>query len=83
MSKLGEYYDFVSEISLRHMNDKLEEENKKNNMEDSMIRASRKAGLTRNQLLDTLFEEGVIAVYNLGMQHMYEYLKGEDDEKTV
>ena len=44
-------------------------------MEDSMIRASRKAGLTRNELLDTLFEKGVLAVYNLGMQHMYEYLE--------
>lgn len=45
------------------------------NKEDSMIRASNKAGLTRNQLLDTLFEKGVLAVYNLGMQHMYEYLE--------
>ena len=43
--------------------------------QDSMSRASRKAGLTRNQLLDTLFEEGVLAVYNLGMKHMYEYLE--------
>ena len=44
-------------------------------IQDAMIRASRKAGLTRNQLLDTLFEEGVLAVYNLGMKHMYEYLE--------
>ena len=51
--------------------------------QDIMIRASRKAGLTRNQLLDTLFEEGILAVYNLGMKHIYEYLKGEEDEKTV
>lgn len=45
--------------------------------QNAMIRASRKANLTRNQLLDTLFEEGVVAVYNLGMEHMYEYLKGD------
>lgn len=45
--------------------------------QDVMIRASNKAGLTRNQLLDTLFKEGVLAVYNLGMEHMYDYLKGE------
>lgn len=45
-------------------------------MEDTMIRASKKAELTRNELLDTLFEEGVLAVYNLGMKHMYEYLEG-------
>lgn len=45
-------------------------------IEDTMIRASKKAELTRNELLDTLFEEGVLAVYNLGMKHMYEYLEG-------
>lgn len=44
-------------------------------IENTMIRASKNAGLTRNQLLDTLFEKGVLAVYNLGMQHMYEYLE--------
>lgn len=44
-------------------------------MQESMIRASNKAGLTRNELLDTLFKEGILAVYNLGMQHMYEYLE--------
>ena len=44
-------------------------------MEDSMIRATNKAELTRNQLLDTLLEKGVLAVYNLGMKHMYEYLE--------
>lgn len=48
-------------------------------MEDAMIRASNKAGLTRNKLLDTLYGEGVLAVYNIGMEHMYEYLKGEND----
>lgn len=44
-------------------------------MQDSMIRAANKAKLTRNLLLDTLFEEGVLAVYNLGMEHMYKYLE--------
>lgn len=48
---------------------------KEEKMENAIIKASRKAGLTRNQLLDTLFEKGVLAVYNLGMQHMYEYLE--------
>lgn len=45
------------------------------NMEDSMIKATNEAEITRNQLLDTLFEEGVMAVYYLGLKHMYEYLK--------
>ena len=53
----------------------LENEKRKIIDENPMIRASNKAGLTRNQLLDTLFEKGVLAVYNLGMQHMYEYLE--------
>ena len=44
-------------------------------MEDAMIRAAKKAGLTRNQLLDIFFKKGVLAVYNLGMEHMYDYLK--------
>lgn len=52
-------------------------------MQNVMIRASRKAGLTRQELFDKLFNEGVLAVYNLGMQHMYEYLKGEEDETTI
>lgn len=76
MSKLGEYYDFVSEIALRHMNDELEKElTQEDKMKDVMIRASNKARLTRNQLFNTLFEEGLLAVYNLGMKHMYEYLE--------
>ena len=49
-------------------------------MQDVMIRASRKAGLTRQELFDKLFNEGLVSVYNLGMQHMYEYLKGNEDE---
>ena len=44
-------------------------------MEDSMIRAANKAGVTREQIFNTLFEEeGLMGVYNLGMKHMYEYL---------
>ena len=49
--------------------------NDTNEIEDIMIKASNQARLTKVQLLDTLFEEGVLAVYNLGLQHMYEYLK--------
>lgn len=50
---------------------------------DIAIRASDQVGLTRNQLLGTLFEDGVMAVYNLGMKHMYDYLEGEQNGKTV
>ena len=55
----------------------IEKNSSKESMEDAMIRAANKAKLTRNQLLDTLYEEGILAVYNLGMKHMYEYLKGK------
>lgn len=52
-----------------------EEMDKEYDMKDTMIRASRKAGLTINELFDTIFEKGILAVYNLGMKHMYEYLE--------
>ena len=50
---------------------------KEENMQDTMIRASNKALVTREQLFNVLFQKGVLAVYNLGMQHMYEYLEEE------
>lgn len=66
----------LNELGINRMTYEYDEELKKEyDIEDSMIRASRKVELTRNQLLDTLFEEGVLAVYNLGMKHMYEYLE--------
>ena len=67
----------LDELGISRTTYKDDEEMKKDyDMEDTMIKASRKAELTRNQLLDTLFEKGVLAVYNLGMKHMYEYLEG-------
>lgn len=42
---------------------------------DIMIRAARKAGLTKSKLIDINFEGGLMAVYNLGLKHMYEYLE--------
>ena len=50
----------------------LTEEEKK---EDVMIRAANKAKITTHQVLDVLIQEGVMGVYNLGLKHMYEYLK--------
>lgn len=48
--------------------------------QDVMIRASNKAELTKDELMNTLFEEGVLAVYNLGMKHMYEYLENKNEK---
>lgn len=68
---------WITEEQRKQMEDDFKDLELKNKdkMGDSMIRASNKAGLTRNQLFDTLFEEGVLAVYNLGLKHMYEYLE--------
>ena len=46
--------------------------------EHAIIKASNKASLTKDQLLNVLFEDGVLAIYNLGMKHMYEYLKEQN-----
>lgn len=48
---------------------------------DTMLMASNKAKLTKQQLCDTLVEEGLMAVYNLGMKHMYDYLNTETREE--
>ena len=44
--------------------------------EDKMIRASRKANVTKQDLLDVFAEKGLIAVYNLGLKNMLDYLNG-------
>lgn len=49
-------------------------------VEDAKIRASRKAGINAPQLLNYLEDYGCLGVYNLGMKHMYEYLKGDNNE---
>ena len=53
-------------------------------MEDIIIRASNKASLTGKDLSDAFIKNGLMGVYNLGMKHMYEYLKGDNnDRKTM
>lgn len=46
-------------------------------IEDAIIRASRKAGTTRKVLNDTFDERGLMAIYVLGLRHMYEYLENK------
>jgi len=43
-------------------------------MNDAMIYASREAKITTNDLLDTYKLKGLIGVYNLGLENMYQYL---------
>ncbi|MBR5796379.1 MAG: hypothetical protein IKY26_09565 [Erysipelotrichaceae bacterium] len=44
-------------------------------IQDVMIRASNKAHLTKEQLIDAFWDKGLMGVYNLGLRHMFEYLK--------
>ena len=47
-------------------------------MQDTMIRATNNARLTNKDLLEANKKNGLMGVYDLGMQHMYEYLKGTE-----
>lgn len=49
---------------------------REDNYEDKMIRATRKANVTKQDLLDVFAEKGLIAVYNLGLKNMLDYLNG-------
>ena len=50
----------------------------KDDQEEIMIRAANKAEISSHQLMDAMIQSGLTGVYNLGMQHMLEYLKGDD-----
>ena len=41
----------------------------------SVDNLNRAYGKTREQIFDAFSEKGLIGIYNLGMKHMYEYLK--------
>lgn len=52
-------------------------------MIETMIRAANKCDVKYSDLLNAYEENGLMAIYNLGMEHMYEYLKGKENEKTI
>lgn len=56
---------------------------KKDTIEEAKICAAKKAELSRQWLLNVMTEKGLMGVYNLGLEHMYKYLKEKDNEKTV
>lgn len=43
--------------------------------ENTMIKASIKAKLSKEKLSIAYEDDGLIGVYDLGMEHMYDYLK--------
>lgn len=59
------------------INKKITYKNEKVDVDDVMIKAANKAIITSHQLLDVLMQQGLMGVYNLGLKHMYEYLKGD------
>lgn len=56
--------------------------NELDNMVDVMIKASNEANITKEQLVDTFNYGGLMGVYNLGLRHMYEYLKAYENKKV-
>lgn len=48
----------------------------KQDTQDKMIRATRKSNVTKQTLLDTFAEKGLVGVYNLGLKNMLDYLNG-------
>ena len=47
--------------------------------EETMIRASRNGNLSKENLFETFKNNGLIGVYNLGLENMFDYLKGENN----
>ena len=41
-----------------------------------MIRASNQSGINKEILLNTFAQDGLMGVYNLGLEDMYDYMKG-------
>ena len=50
-------------------------EKDKIDFENTAIKASNMAGLTNQCIFDAENKNGLMGVYDLGMKHMYEYLK--------
>ena len=44
--------------------------------QDKIISATIKSNVTKQTLLDTFAEKGLVGVYNLGLKNMFDYLNG-------
>lgn len=67
----------TTNLNSEELYDFLKEDVQNIDFENAMINAAKKSGLTSNQLFKTNVANGLFGVYNLGMQHMYEYLRGD------
>lgn len=64
-------YEYVYELKGIHIDD-----DKEDDSEDIMIRATIKSNVTQQDLINTFNEKGLISVYNLGLKNMLDYLNG-------
>ena len=64
-------YEYVYELKGIYIDD-----DKEDDSEDTMIRATRKSNVTQQDLINTFNEKGLISVYNLGLKNMLDYLNG-------
>lgn len=46
-------------------------------IQNAMICAARNANLSKEEMVEIFRDKGIMKVYNLGMKHMYNYLKNE------
>ena len=50
------------------------EKDEDNNNEDKIIKASRMSNVTKDDLLDVFWKNGLVGVYNLGLKNILDYL---------
>ena len=72
--------ELANDEELRKEYEALESEYK---LQEVMIRAAAKANITGKDIINVFNDGGLMAVYYLGLQHMIEYLEGEESETTV
>lgn len=53
--------------------------NKDEKLQDTMIRTARNAHFSENIVKEEFKNKGVLGIYNLGMKHMYDYLKNKTE----
>lgn len=66
-------YNSTSLTFLRYIDAEKLIQDEKNN-EEKIVRASRYSGVTKEDLINTFTEKGLVGVYNLGLKSMLDYL---------
>lgn len=66
-------YNSTSLTFFRYIDTENLVQDEKNN-EEKIVRASRYSGVTKEDLINTFTEKGLVGVYNLGLKSMLDYL---------